>query len=195
MTGEKYEGVLGIPEIIKEMAEDLLQIWNEENESRYLEAILLNYSFIENILKYSLFLKITSDYARDQATTKKKNFDDETHGQFGDRMKSFCSNMTFYQAQNISLAKGLIELPLYEKIDKIRSGRNNIVHELWLYNQRNDAKKMKIELNSAIEVTIDLAETSLNLVKEINIPQLLEIEFFFPRRKEKVVGTKHHAKT
>lgn len=182
-VGPVYTGEPGIPEIITDMANDLITILDENIESKYLESIVLNYSFIENILKYTVFLKITYDFARDQVDKKKEP--DENSGKFGDHMKSFCQGMSFYQAQNIALAEGLIDLPLCKKINKIRSDRNNTVHQFWLYSRRKNSKDMRTELNATIDVTIELAMISTNLIKEIGIPEICNIDFFFPLQKKR----------
>lgn len=181
--GNNYTGEPGIPEIIKDLADYLKKIVDENDESKYLEAILLNYSFIENILKYTLFLKITSDYALEQSTAGKEP--DANTEKYGDQMKLFCKRISFYQAQNIALAKGIIDVDLFERIDKIRTNRNDTVHQIWLYSRRKNARDMRTELDAAIDVTIDLGMISTDLIKKIGIPEICEIDFFFPFRGKK----------
>jgi len=177
-----YDGEPGIPEIITDIANELKRIVDENDQDKYLEAIVLNYSFIENILKYTIFLKITYNHACDQ--TRKGKESDENAGKFGDQMKTFCKKIPFFQAQNIALAHGVIDIPLSEKINKIRSDRNDTVHQFWLYSRRKKAMEMRTELDASIDVMIELAMISTDLIKEIGIPEICEIDFFFPSKRK-----------
>lgn len=48
-------------EIVNEIGEDIDSILDERKTEQYLEGIVLTYSFIENILKYTVFLKRSWD--------------------------------------------------------------------------------------------------------------------------------------
>jgi len=160
---KKYNTIV---QIINEVAEEINSILNNMNKKRYFEGITLLYSFIENILKWMVFVKILWGKANRELSQKEV-----------EKLKSFCKNLKFYNALNIALSVDLIDFELYEKINSIRKERNNVIHQFWIYSHRNNFLVLRKKLEKLAKVANELVEIFNRLTQEIGIEEVYEILF------------------
>jgi len=64
---------------------------------------------------------------------------------------------------------------LYEKIDGIRKGRNNLIHQLWLYAHRDDFHELRRKLDDLAGVANELVGISNRLTQEIGMEEIWEM--------------------
>jgi hypothetical protein len=163
-------------EIINKIGENFKSILDEDKENEYFESIILNYSLIENLLKYTIYLKMTwyqtdlnpnhRDSHKERLIKFKKTID-------------YCNSINFYQAGEIALGINLIDHSLYQKISKIRKDRNNLLHQYWLLEHKNDSKKLKKILQEDIEASREIVGILMELYKVIGSKGVFDTSTFF----------------
>ena len=61
---------------------------------------------------------------------------------------------------------------MFKKIQQIRKKRNSILHDLWLFEFRNDHNKLRTELENLAIVSNDLMEIFNHLTDEIGVDEV-----------------------
>ena len=100
-----------ITQVINEIAEEIDSVLDSRNKERYFEEIILLYSFIENLLKWLVAVKILWQKSDKELTQKEVN-----------RLRSSCKKLSFYNALDMALCISLIDFNLYKGIDKLVRG-------------------------------------------------------------------------
>lgn len=148
---------VNIANTINEIAAEVNSVLNNREKDKYFQEIVLLYSFIENLLKWLVWMK--SMWERDEP--------------FGvdvmSKMRTFYRGVSFYEALNIAFSINLIDLKLFEKIDTIRKERNNVIHQLWIYGERNRLLLLRKRLERLARVANDLVGISNELINEIGV--------------------------
>jgi hypothetical protein len=85
---------------------------------------------------------------------------------------SFCEGLNFYQAVNIAFATNLIKHDLYSKLDSVRRQRNSIIHQLWLYEHRNDMRLLRRELERLAKISNELIVIFNRLTKKFGFDDI-----------------------
>ena len=102
-----------IIEAINDIGDEINDVLNNRHAEKYFDAMILLYSFIENVLKWLVFVKLLWDKS------------DKIHGR--DETKSsrqFCKSLTFFNAQQLALSIAVIDWALFRRIEAIRQERN-----------------------------------------------------------------------
>jgi len=159
-----HKEFLDITQPINEIAEEINSVLNSRKKEEYFEKIILRYSFIENLLKWLVFVK---------ALWKKA--DKELPQEEVDKLRSFCKKLNFYNALNIALSIDLVDLNLYKRIDAIRQERNDMIHQFWIYSQRNNLLVLRKKLEKLAEVANQLVGIFNQLTKEVGVEEVYEI--------------------
>ena len=159
MASKKQKQDITVP--INKLIEEVNNCLNNNDEAKYFQNVALLYSFHENILKWLLFAQMVWDKS-----------DNEIEAEEMKKMGDFCRQLTFFQAQNLALSIGLIDLALFKRIDAIRKKRNSILHDLWLFEHRNDFPKLKLELENLANVTNDIMQIFNDLTEEIGVDEV-----------------------
>ncbi len=60
-----------------------------------------------------------------------------------DRLRGYCKRSSFRNALNVSLCVKLISFNLYRKIEDVIDERNDVVHQLWIYEHRSNARVLR----------------------------------------------------
>jgi len=149
-----------ITQIINEIAEEINLVLESRNKGRYFQEIVLLYSFIENLLKWLVWIKLM--WEKEEPLTVDTML----------KLRSFCRKLNFYNALNIGFSIDLIDLDLYKRIDAIRDERNNVVHQLWLYRHRNKMSVLRKQLEKLARVSNQLVEIFNQLTGEIGIEEV-----------------------
>ena len=116
-----------ITQVINEIAEEINSVLNSCNKEKYFEEIVLLYSFIENLLKWLVFVKILWRKTGEELTREEVN-----------KLESFCKRLNFYNALNVAYSIDLIDSNLYRGIDAVREERNDVIHQFYIYTHRNN---------------------------------------------------------
>jgi hypothetical protein len=140
---------------INRIAGEVNGVLNDGKEEEYFYALLLLYSFIENILKHICFL---------DAMWKQKG---ELHRDITEIVAEKYIDTTFDQAiRNASKGRLKRSKKLRERLDGLRRKRNNFIHQLWLHEQaRSNPKLLRRELEEAAYIANALV-TRVNKMQE-----------------------------
>ena len=154
-----------ISQPINEIAEEVNSVLNDRKKERYFEKTVLLYSFIENLLKWLVFVKTIWEKSGKDSINKKEM----------EKLRSFCKRLNFYNASNLAFSIDLIDFDLYRKIDAIRDERNNIIHQFWIYSHRNDFLALRKKLEKLARVANQLVEIFNQLAEEIGVEEFYKI--------------------
>jgi hypothetical protein len=153
-----------ITEPVDEIAEEINAILNDCQKEKYFYGIVLLYSFIENLLKWLVFVTLLWDKSvrdlREEEVTA---------------VQQYCKRLTFYNAQQIALAVDVIDWRLFRRIDAIRTERNDVVHQFWLYTHRGNRLVLRKKLEKLARVANDLVGQFNSLTEEIEVDETYEI--------------------
>ena len=139
---------------------------DEKRKEKYFQDVVLLYSFIENILKWLIFNKILWDKSTRELDTQ------EVYS-----LSNFIKNSSFYLSLRIALSINLISFELYKKIEKVKSDRNNLVHQMWIYEHRNNFRIIRKKLEELADISSQLTIIINKLVKKIGISDVLNIDY------------------
>lgn len=161
--------------------ENIIQITNrigievsgtlERNDSKlYFQEVVLLYSLAENLLKFLVATNdcwIASCQKSDEAYAIEKrgeqvdaNYCDVDFGILRQNVKK----MVFRDVIKIAFNEHLINEKLKRKLDSFRVNRNNLIHQLYLFDNRNDEEIMRnklIEAETVVKKLIPIFEKLL----------------------------------
>jgi hypothetical protein len=149
---------------INEIAEEINLVLNSRSKERYFEEIIMLYSFIENLLKWLVFVKILWQKSDKELTQKEAN-----------KLRSFCKKLNFYNALYMAFSIDLIDFSLYKRIDMIREERNNVIHQFWMYSHRNNLLVLRKKLEKLAGVASQLVGIFNQLTQEVGVDEVYEI--------------------
>lgn len=161
MGKEEYED---ITEVINEIADDINSILNDCEKERYFECIVLLYSFIENLLKWLVFIKLL--WEKFDKTLRKEEIE---------IIRLLAKDLRFYDVLRISYSIKLIDFKLFKRLDEIRKERNNVVHQFWLYTHRKDRRVLRKKLEKLALTANSLIGVFNELTEEIGVDEVYEI--------------------
>lgn len=142
---------------INGVADEVNRVLDDAKEEKYFYALLLTYSFIENILKHICFI---------DAIWKQSELG-ELHRDITEIVAEKYLDTTFDQAiRNASKGRLKRSKKLRERLDGLKRKRNNFVHQLWLHEQaRCNPELLRRELEEAIYIANALV-TRINKMEE-----------------------------
>jgi len=158
------KGPEDVVEAINEVADDINSILDNREEEKYFEGIVLLYSFIENLLKWLVFVKLLWEKSDNVLGDKEIN-----------TIKTFAKNLRFYDVLRIAYGVGLIDFGLFRNLDDTRRDRNDIVHQFWLYTHRKDIGELRTKLETLAANANDLVEIFNRLTEKIGVDEVYEI--------------------
>lgn len=159
-------GHVDIRDVINETAEEVNAVLNGRIEEKYFDHIVLLYSFIENLLKWLIYVKVHWEKSKLVKEMSKKEFD---------RIEQFCRDLRFYNSLQIALLIDLVDFDLYQRIDKVRRDRNDIIHQLWMYAHRSDPSELRKHLEILARVANELVSICNRLTREIGMEEIWEM--------------------
>ena len=127
---------------INELVGEINQILNEFQKEKYFYGIILIYSFIENILKYFVALEVIW-------RKSEKRWNKEEKKLMKKFLENFCKRLSFVNAVNLAFSLDIINFNLYEKIERIRKERNNIIHQFWVYQHKKDYNQLRKKIRKS----------------------------------------------
>ncbi|MGB8220080.1 MAG: hypothetical protein WCE46_06815 [Methanoregula sp.] len=157
-------------------------------ESKFYESIILQYSLIESTLKYMVFLQMALNLGL--LHVRMKTSQEDFHFKM-DELKLYCQNLSFYQAQHLALCSNVINEELYKKIDKIRIERNDWIHQTWLLQLTSTPNKLKEDLERVNDTFWEVTQAFGDLVNDIKHPWVFDLNVFFSKGKTKTQTKKN----
>jgi len=153
-----------IVQTVNDIGEEVDSVLELRNKGKYFEEIVLLYSLIENLLKWSVFMKIIWGKS-----------DRQLHPDEVDKLRSFCRRLDFRTALNTGLSLDLIDLSLYKRMNRIRKERNDVIHQLWIYDNRRNWVILRRTLERLARVAREMAKVTNHLTDEIGIEEIYKI--------------------
>lgn len=172
-----------IIDTINEIGEEVRNTLQTENSSLYYQETSLLYSLAENLLKYLVATKKCWDIncqLVDELEAKKANgkiVSDEEYYFDGEKVRNQIKKIRFVDAIDSAHSLGLITKDLRDRLDVFRQERNSLIHELYLFHERNNEKLMKQRLINAEAIVSELVPVFENLIFNeigVDIDEVLE---------------------
>lgn len=117
-------------------------VLQDRRSEHYLDNVILLYSLIENLVKWLVWAGVQRRrHVKVEQTTI---------------LRRFCRNLTFYDALRIALLTGLFDFDLCMKIDKVRTERNDLVHQLWIYEHWHNPSILRTKLERLAGIAKEL---------------------------------------
>jgi hypothetical protein len=159
---------LKLTDEIKSLAKEIKAILDSKQEDRYFEGIAIIHSFIEDVLKWLVFTKIIWNKSQGPEGIM-------ATGEV-EQIRDYCNQLNFYPLLNLGLSVGLFDFKLFERINNIRSDRNSLVHQYWLYIHKGKRQIFREKLEKLSGVANALIASFNQLSEEIG--PALDDEFF-----------------
>jgi len=146
---------------INRLADEINSVLNTHQKQKYFECTVLLYSFIENLLNSLLFVNSFWAILGKPVEIRDREVRD---------MERYFQRLSFYNSVQMALSTKLIDLALYRKIEKARRERNDVFHQLWLYEQRGNVSMLRNRLEALAEITNDLVTVLKRVNRKIGVP-------------------------
>lgn len=160
-----------IVQIVNGIGEEVDLVLENRNEEKYFENIMLLYSLIENLLKWLIFIKTIWERTGKSIDPSKKEYLEAW-----DKLEGFCKNLSFHSALNTGLALDAVDFTLYKKLDRVRKERNNIAHQLWVFDQRQNKSALRKRLERLATVAKQLCKITSQLTNEIGVEEICTVK-------------------
>jgi len=155
---------------VNALADQINTVLNEKRKTRYFESIALLHSFIEDMLKWLIFVQIIWN------KSEKGVIRDD--GEF-EQIRQYCNQLNLYQLLNLGLSVDLLSYSLFRRLDAVRVERNQLVHQYWLYAHRGKAQILRKKLEKLARVANALVGKMNNLIEQTGMDEsygLLDIK-------------------
>ena len=153
-----------ITEAINSIGDEVNSVLNNRQKEKYFDGVVLLYSFIENVLKWLIFVQLL--WSKSGRVVPDKEMTE---------LQRFCKSLNFYQAQHIALSLDVIDWKLFQRIDAIRQERNDVIHQFWLYVHRGNNLVLRKKLEKLAGVASQLVENTKKLTREIGVDEVYKI--------------------
>jgi hypothetical protein len=153
-----------IIDAINDIAEEINTTLNDRLKDRYFDGVVLLFSFIENLLKSMVYVKLL--WSKSDRMIRA----DEVKA-----VRQYCKGLSFYDAQQVALALDLIDMKLYKRIDAIRKERNDVIHQFWLYVHRGNRLVLRKKLEKLAGVASSLVDSFNTLSDEVGVLDLIDV--------------------
>jgi hypothetical protein len=141
------------------LADEINTILDTNQESRYFEAIAVIHSFLEDMLRWLIFTKIIWTRSGEDKSLMAPGEVEELRG--------YCNRLNFYSLLHMGLAVELLDFASFKTLDKIRSERNELVHQYWAYTHKGDRQVFRQKLEELAAAASDLVNRFNLLTEEI----------------------------
>lgn len=154
---------------VNALGDQINAVLNRKKKARYFESIALLHSFIEDLLKWLVFIQIVWN-----KSGKGVMPDGEL-----EQLRQYCNQLSLYQLLNTGLSVDLLTYSLFRRLDDIRVERNQLVHQYWLYAHKGKAHILRKKLEKLAGVASTLVGKLNELVEETGMDEsygLLDIK-------------------
>lgn len=146
---------------INSLAEEINTILNMKKKDRYFEGIALIHSFIEDFLKWLVFTKIIWNRSQES--------NEAMHPGEVEQLRHYCNQLNFYSLLHIGLSVHLFDFKLFQKLNDIRTERNSLVHQYWLYIHKGKRQIFRKKLEKLAGAANELVTCFNHLAEEIGV--------------------------
>jgi len=136
--------------------EEILIIVKNKEKERYLYAIFLCFSIIEDCLRLAVWTKSAEKIA--PIGNKKDVVTLREYEEYIEKFANFFRDKSFYDLIRWALILKIIDSRLYEELDKIRKERNLIIHKLWMEFRRGNYRYLRGRLEFYGRVCYEMIE-------------------------------------
>lgn len=163
-----------IIDVVNQIGEEVEKSLKENATNEFFKLTLLLYSLTENLLKYLVATQICWD-----ESCKQVDKEDEGKVYTPDfiKIRETAKDYSFSVAIDKAKSLGLISEDLASRLHELRKERNDLIHELYLFQKRNDAEFMRKNLIKAEKIMMELVEIFEFLIYEeigVDEPEVLE---------------------
>jgi hypothetical protein len=163
-----------IIEVVNQIGDEVEQSLTNNDINEFFKQTILLLSLTENLLKYLVATKICWDESCIQSEKSDKGEEYSVDfGEIRDKAKDYSFNVTIDRAR----ALGLISEDLKNRLHELRKERNDLIHELYLFQERNDAEFMRENLIRVKGIVMELTAIFEELIYEeigVDEPEVLE---------------------
>lgn len=153
-----------IIETINDIADEVNSVLDACSKDKYLYSIVLLYSFIENLLKSMVYIKVLWN------KSTRILHDEEIKA-----VRQYCKSLNFFEAQQTAFSLDTIDWKLYRRIGSVRKERNDIIHQFWLYTHRGNRLVLRKKLEKLAGVASDLLGNLNSLAKEVGVVEMIDV--------------------
>lgn len=146
---------------VNNVADHINRVLDRKAKTRYFESIALLHGFMEDLLKWLVFVQVVWNKSEKGAGPQ-----GETH-----QIRLFCNQLNFSQLLNTGLCVGLLPYSLFRKLDEVRLERNHIVHQYWLYVHKGKRRILRKKLEKLALIANTLVSKLNHLVEETGIDE------------------------
>ena len=172
-----------IIEVTNQIGAEVRETLKTRNSCLYFQETYLLYSLAENILKYLVATKKCWDVncnlvdELDAKRIKGEVISDDEYYFDGEKIRNQIKKLRFVDAINEAFLLVLISHEMKDKLETFRKERNNLIHELYLFEERNNMEFMKKRLEDAESIVSELIPVFEHLIFEeigVDIDEVLE---------------------
>lgn len=159
-----------IIDTVNSIGEEVRKTLANKESSLYFQETCLLYSLTEYLLKYLVATKKCWDEncrVCDELDAKKVNGEKVLDSDYyfnGRKIRDDAKKLTFNCAIEEAFKLKLISKDAKDQLDKFRKERNSIIHELYLFGERNNKVLMKQRLVDAESIVSELVPVFENLI-------------------------------
>ncbi len=150
-----------IIDVINSLGKEVEDVIDNKKTTEYFKYTIILYSVTENFLK---FLVATQECWDESGKQIEKSDKGQTYDVDFGNIREKAKNYRFKNAIDKAKAQKLIPDELYAKIDKVREERNDFIHELWIFSERDNAEVMLKMLLNIRSIVIELTRIFEKLV-------------------------------
>ncbi len=153
-----------IIDAINDIGQEINSVLNDRQRDKYFDSIVLLYSFIENLLKSMVYVKLLWNKSSRNIRHKEVK-----------AVRQYCKNMNFFVALQTAFLLDLIDWKLYSRIDAVRKERNDIIHQFWLYAHRGNRLVLRKKLEKLVGVANDLTGSFSKLANKVGVIDIVDV--------------------
>jgi len=152
-----------IIDVINTLGKEVEDVIDNKKTNEYFKYTIVLYSVTENFLKFLVATHECWDESGKQMemADKGKTYDVD-FGSIRDKAK----NYRFKNAIDKAKTQKLISDDLYKKIDTIREERNDFIHELWTFKEKDNGEVMLKMLLNVRSIIVEITQVFEKLVYE-----------------------------
>jgi len=145
-------GTFNLVKELNALVQSIRDILDNRVKGRYFEGIALLHSCIEDLLKWLVFVQILEN------GMESDHLFWSIEGDNLFTVQSYCNQLSFYNLAHLGLIVGLLDRDTFLELNEIRSERNRLVHQYWLYNNKRKPNALRPKLTKLFRVLESLVE-------------------------------------
>jgi len=153
-----------IVDVLNQIGDEVNSTLNQRKKEKYFQSIVLQYSLIENLLKWLVYMKVVWE----KSIHVFKPGEEEG-------IRHFAKNLNFYSVARVAFVIGLIDYKFFQRLDEIRGRRNDLIHQFWLLTHLDETAVLRKESEQLAKAANGLIAIFNNLMKDVGLEEAYEI--------------------